>query len=156
MRTFHPVLYRRFGGAAFLGRALGCRTVVVHTTGARTGVPRAAALFAFPLPEAPGAATAAPAPGRPAPLAVVASNGGAGRPPSWYRNLRAHPAAVVEDGPDRWVARARDAAGEERARLWAAISTAYPGYDDYQARTPAEIPVVVLEPVAEGGGPPRG
>lgn len=150
VRTMHPLLYRRFRGAAFLGRTLGCRTIVVHTTGARTGAPRAAALFAFPVPDAPGAATAA-TPGRPAPLAVVASNGGGGRPPSWYRNLRAHPAVVVEDGPVRWVARARDAAGEERARLWTVITAAYPGYDDYQARTPAEIPVVVLDPVAPDG-----
>jgi deazaflavin-dependent oxidoreductase (nitroreductase family) len=149
VRRLHPVLYHRFHGAAFLGRTLGCRTIVLHATGARSGEPRPVALYAFPVPDAPGAASASPAAGSAARLAVVASNGGAGHPPAWYRNLRAHPGAVVEDGPHRWAVRARDAEGDERGRLWAVITAAYPGYDDYQARTARPIPVVVLEPVPD-------
>jgi deazaflavin-dependent oxidoreductase (nitroreductase family) len=84
-------------------------------------------------------------------LAVVASNGGAGRPPAWHRNLRAEPVAVVEDGPRRWTARARVAEGAERTALWRSITAAYAGFDDYQARTPEPIPVVVLEPIGDPG-----
>lgn len=149
VRRLHPVLYRRLHGAGILGRSLGCRTVVLHTIGARTGEPRAAALYAFPVPDAPGAASATTGAGLAAPLAVVASNGGAGRPPAWYRNLLAHPGAIVEDGAGRWAARAREAAADERVRLWAVITASYPGYDDYQARTPHAIPVVVLDPVGD-------
>jgi deazaflavin-dependent oxidoreductase (nitroreductase family) len=152
VRRFHPVLYRRFHGAAFLGRTLGCRTVVLHATGARSGAPRPVALYAFPVPDAPGAASASAAVGSAVPLAVVASNGGAGHPPAWYRNIRAHPDVVVEDGPDHWVVRAREAAGDERERLWAVIAGAFPGYEDYQARTAGPIPVVVLEPASDGRG----
>jgi hypothetical protein len=37
-----------------------------------------------------------------------------------------------------------DAEGEERARLWAKMAEVWPAYDEYQARTEREIPVVVL------------
>jgi deazaflavin-dependent oxidoreductase (nitroreductase family) len=40
---------------------------------------------------------------------------------------------------------ARTAEGDERARLWAIMRGVWPSYDDYQARTEREIPVVVLE-----------
>jgi hypothetical protein len=35
--------------------------------------------------------------------------------------------------------------GPERARLWAKVQPAWPQYEDYQAKTAREIPVVVLE-----------
>jgi hypothetical protein len=41
--------------------------------------------------------------------------------------------------------RARTATGEERERLWGLMTEVWPAYDDYQARTDREIPVVVLE-----------
>jgi deazaflavin-dependent oxidoreductase (nitroreductase family) len=145
VRRAHPALYRRFHGAAFLGRSMGCLTILLHTTGAKSNRPRTAPLYAFPAGDGPGAARA----GGPRRLAVVASNGGHGNPPAWYRNLREHPGAVVEEGSRRWAARARVTAGEERERLWRAITAVYPGYDDYQAVTAAQIPVVVLEPIAE-------
>jgi hypothetical protein len=39
---------------------------------------------------------------------------------------------------------ARTAAGEERERLWAAVTERAPGYLGYQRRTSRVIPVVVL------------
>jgi hypothetical protein len=41
--------------------------------------------------------------------------------------------------------RASTATGDERARLWSLMSEVWPAYDEYQARTEREIPVVVLE-----------
>jgi len=73
-----------------------------------------------------------------------------GHPPAWYRNLRVHPGAVVEEGSRRWLVSARDAAGEEREQLWRAITAVYAGYEAYQAVTAGEIPIVVLEPITEG------
>jgi hypothetical protein len=37
---------------------------------------------------------------------------------------------------------------DERARLWTLMTRMYPGYDEYQAKTSREIPVVVLTPSA--------
>ncbi len=55
--------------------------------------------------------------------------------------LRTRPPAA------RARARARTAAGEERARLWREALEFWPPYADYQRKTEREIPVVVLDPV---------
>ena len=39
---------------------------------------------------------------------------------------------------------AEAAVGAERERLWSLMAEVWPAYDDYQARTEWEIPVVVL------------
>ncbi len=75
---------------------------------------------------------------------VVASKGGAPANPSWYENLLANPEATIEVRDQTVPVRASPAAGEERARLWSLMAEAWPAYDDYQARTEREIPVVVL------------
>lgn len=80
---------------------------------------------------------------------VVASKGGAESHPSWYLNLSEHPEVRVQVGSDRFVARARTADTEEKLRLWRIMTEIWPEYDHYQERTAREIPVVVLEPVAE-------
>jgi deazaflavin-dependent oxidoreductase (nitroreductase family) len=75
---------------------------------------------------------------------VVASKGGAPAHPSWYENLLANPDATIEVLSETVPVRASTAEGEERARLWALMIEVWPAYDDYQARTDREIPVVVL------------
>ena len=82
----------------------------------------------------------------PAPV-IVASKGGYPHHPAWYLNLRANPEVDVQVLGDRFHARARTAAGEERAELWQLMTAAWPAYDSYQQRTDREIPVVVLERV---------
>ena len=42
--------------------------------------------------------------------------------------------------------RARVATPAERARLWPIATEAWPAYDDYQAKTTREIPLVICEP----------
>ena len=78
---------------------------------------------------------------------VVASKGGAPEHPGWYRNILADPEVEVQVGTARMKARARTAAGEERARLWREALEFWPPYADYQRKTEREIPVVVLDPV---------
>jgi deazaflavin-dependent oxidoreductase (nitroreductase family) len=75
---------------------------------------------------------------------VIASKGGAPDHPAWYRNLEADPHATIEVEADEVPVAATTAEGEERARLWAAMTEAWPAYDDYQGKTDREIPVVVL------------
>ncbi|MFC0508296.1 nitroreductase family deazaflavin-dependent oxidoreductase [Micromonospora costi] len=76
---------------------------------------------------------------------VVASQGGAPEHPAWYLNLMADPQVEVQVGAERFTARARTATAEEKPRMWATMAAIWPAYDDYQARTDREIPVVVLE-----------
>jgi len=75
---------------------------------------------------------------------VVASKGGAPENPSWFENLRANPDAEIQVKGDQVPVRATTAQGEERARLWSLMTDVWPAYDDYQARTDREIPVVLL------------
>ena len=77
---------------------------------------------------------------------VVASMGGADDHPAWYPNLVADPDVAVYDGPERHLVRARTADPEEKARRWPAATAVWPSYDDYQASTDRDIPLVVLEP----------
>jgi deazaflavin-dependent oxidoreductase (nitroreductase family) len=76
---------------------------------------------------------------------IVASQGGAPEHPGWYRNLAKSPEVGVQIKGERFRARARDAEGEERERLWRAMNEIWPHYDEYQTKTKREIPVVVLE-----------
>ncbi len=75
---------------------------------------------------------------------VVASKGGAPTNPSWYENLLADPDATIEVRDETVPVRASTAAGEERARLWSLMTEDWTAYDDYQAKTDREIPIVVL------------
>jgi deazaflavin-dependent oxidoreductase (nitroreductase family) len=79
---------------------------------------------------------------------VVASVGGAPRHPAWYLNLSGDAEASIQAGGRKLAVHAETAAPGERARLWTLMTRMYPGYDDYQAKTNREIPVVVLTPSA--------
>jgi F420H(2)-dependent quinone reductase len=81
-------------------------------------------------------------------VAVIASKGGNPRHPAWFHNLRAHPDTTIQIGSRRLPVHARVAAGQERERLWRRAVEAWSSYEDYQKRTPRQIPVVVLEPRA--------
>jgi deazaflavin-dependent oxidoreductase (nitroreductase family) len=76
---------------------------------------------------------------------VVASQGGADRHPAWYLNLVADPDVVVQVGAETFAAGARPATAEEKPGLWRIMTSIWPDYDQYQARTSRDIPVVILE-----------
>ena len=80
--------------------------------------------------------------------AAVASQGGAPTHPSWYHNLRADPVVELQDGAGKWLMRAREVTGAERAEWWDRAVAAYPPYAEYQQRTDRQIPVFVLERAA--------
>lgn len=110
----------------------GTTTLLLTTTGRRSGEPRRTAL----IYQRDGAD-----------YVVVASQGGAPTHPLWYLNLLAEPEVQVQVAGDRFTARARTADGVERERLWGLMTAAWPDYDQYQSRTGRRIPVVVLAPV---------
>jgi proline iminopeptidase len=76
---------------------------------------------------------------------IVASKGGAPEHPGWYKNLAKNRDVEVQIKGDVFRARARDAEGEERDRLWQMMLGHWPPYAEYQTKTNRQIPVVVLE-----------
>ena len=81
--------------------------------------------------------------------AAVASQGGAPTHPKWYANLRKNPVLELMDGASTRTLRARELSGAERVEWWAPCVAAYPPYADYQETTTRQIPVFILEPVAD-------
>ncbi|GAA3529644.1 nitroreductase family deazaflavin-dependent oxidoreductase [Nocardioides daeguensis] len=80
-------------------------------------------------------------------LVIVASQGGLPKNPQWFHNLVANPETTVAVPGERSRAvRARVAGPDERAGLWPRLVDLYADFDNYQAWTDREIPVVVLEP----------
>jgi deazaflavin-dependent oxidoreductase (nitroreductase family) len=80
---------------------------------------------------------------------VVGSKGGARRHPSWYLNLVENPGVYVQVGAERFAAKARTATSRQKPRLWRLMAEIWPEYDEYQARTDRDIPVVILEPTPD-------
>ncbi len=80
-------------------------------------------------------------------LVVVASKGGFSSHPLWFRNVEANPRVQVELGGERREMLARRASEAEKDALWPRLVAMYRDFDDYQARTDREIPVVILSPV---------
>jgi F420H(2)-dependent quinone reductase len=123
-------LFEDTDGAA--GNELGGKPVVIlHTIGRKTGKVRKTPLMRVKDGET---------------YLVVASLGGAPKHPVWYLNLLEHPDVRLQDGATVYELRARTASPEEKARLWPIATAAWPDYDQYQASTDRDIPVVVLEP----------
>ena len=81
--------------------------------------------------------------------AVVASLGGAPKHPVWYHNIVADPHVELQDGPVKQDMVAREVTGDEKALWWGRAVTAWPDYAEYQKKTARQIPVFVLDPVAE-------
>ena len=131
----HLTVYRVTGGRV-LGSVAGMPVLLLTTTGRRSGKARTTPLTFF----RDGAD-----------LVVIASNGGADRPPDWSLNLQQIPRAVVRIGTDKLVVTARPASEHDRARLWVVVTATYAGYARYQERTTRRIPVVLLSPAVRGG-----
>jgi deazaflavin-dependent oxidoreductase (nitroreductase family) len=115
-------------------RTLWIPSLLLFSTGARTGQPRVHALtYARDGRD----------------VLIVPSNGGAKRWPAWYHNLRAHPDVRIKIGP-----RAADVTahfvtrGEpEFDRLWAIVNRNNGDrYTTYQRQTDRQMPVIVLRP----------
>ena len=78
---------------------------------------------------------------------LVASQGGAPNNPVWVYNLRANADVEIRDKTEVTPMRAREVQdAEERQRLWALATAAFPPYEDYRVKTSRTIPVFVAEP----------
>jgi deazaflavin-dependent oxidoreductase (nitroreductase family) len=124
----HVRVYRETGGERGYNWR-GTTILLLTTRGRRSGEPRTTPL----IHRADGER-----------WVVVASKGGAPANPAWFENLQADPNATIEVGAEEIPVRASVAEGEERVRLWTLMSEVWPAYDDYQAKTSRQIPVVVF------------
>jgi deazaflavin-dependent oxidoreductase (nitroreductase family) len=122
----------RANGGKVSGPFEGMSLVLVHHTGAKSGVERVNPLAYQRLDDDS--------------VAIFASKGGAPTNPDWYYNLVANPNTTIEIGDDQYDVTARVAEPEERKRIWEAQKQAFPNFAEYEATTGGrEIPVVVLD-----------
>lgn len=75
---------------------------------------------------------------------VMASAGGSPKAPSWAFNLRAHPQITLEILGETFEATASETAGEERERVYSALTTEMPRFAEYQAGVERTIPLFRL------------
>lgn len=133
----HDAVYQRTNGR--IGHRIpgAPNSLLLHTVGARTGLPRTNTLsYALDGDD----------------YLVVASNGGDRRSPGWFHNLKADPDVEINVGTQRFPATATvvTPADPDYARLWRIVNANNANrYDGYQSRTSRPIPVVRL------AGPPR-
>ena len=119
------------------GQFEGIPLLLLHHTGARTGIERVSPL-AFQSLDSGG-------------WAIFASKGGAPNNPDWYHNLLTNPHATVEIAGESFEVTARPAEGDERERIWDKQKEDMPGFGQYEKRTTRQIPVVILERSTLGG-----
>jgi deazaflavin-dependent oxidoreductase (nitroreductase family) len=125
----------RANGGRVGGQFEGAPLLLLHTTGAKSGLERVNPVMYQALGQG---------------YAVFASKGGAPVNPDWFYNLLANPQVQAEIGTETGTETveltARVADGQTRERIWAAQKSAYPGFAEYERKTTRQIPVVILEP----------
>jgi F420H(2)-dependent quinone reductase len=131
----HDFVYRKTNGRIGHHMPGMPPSLLLHTTGAKTGKARANVLtYARDGQD----------------FVVVASMGGAPRAPGWYHNLKSEPQAAINIGTRRIRVTANPTLpGDPRyARLWRIVNENNSNhYQAYQQRTTRPIPVVRLTPV---------
>ena len=125
------MMVRRFSGGPVHTQG-GVETLMLETTGARSGKPRQA-ILGF-LPEGDDA------------WLVIAALAGAARNPAWLHNLGADPNAVIQlpDG-QRVDVRAETLAGDDLEAAWKRLEVDAPEFPKYRAKTDREIAIVRLQ-----------
>lgn len=114
-------------GGDFDGKPL----VLVHSVGAKSGVPRTNPLMYDEDGDR---------------LYLFASMGGAPRNPDWYYNVKAHPEVTVEFGDGTKDMRAEEITGAERDARYRRMAERFPQFAEYEASTDRTIPVLELRP----------
>ena len=115
-------------------RMIGVPTLLLRTTGRRSGATRTNGLvYARDGDD----------------HLVVASNGGADRPPAWLHNLRANPGVEIQVGRERrrGTATVVEPSDPDYERLWRIVNeNNRDRYSAYQKQTTRPIPVIVVTP----------
>lgn len=131
----HDTIYQKTGGRIGHRILLGAPpSLLLHTLGAKTGLPRTTSLSYAKDGDS---------------YLLAASNGGGPNAPGWYFNLQASPDVEINVGPKRMPTTAR-IIGEDHPdyrRLWKLVNdNSANRYDRYQKRTKRPIPIIALTP----------
>lgn len=135
-RPVMPVLDRvthRLTGGRFLLSTVFVPALVLHTTGAKSGLPRESPLAS--LPDGDG-------------FYVVGSNWGGASHPAWTANLIAHPDASVTYRGRTFPVRAHLLSAAEKAEVWPRLLEVWPTYDTYVERSGRDLRVFLLTRVS--------
>jgi F420H(2)-dependent quinone reductase len=130
----HDTVYRKTDGRIGQHIPMFPPSLLLHTTGAKTGQPRSTTLTYAKDGDS---------------YLIVASAGGNDTYPGWYHNLRKHPECEINVGSKRFPVTARRITPDDAdyARLWEIVNKNNANrYDGYQTRTSRPIPVFVLTP----------
>ena len=103
--------------------------LILHTTGARSGLERLTPLVYRREGDR---------------VFIFASKGGRHSHPDWYHNLKANPTVSVEIGAGASSATAGEIVGNERDTIYARQAAAIENFAEYQAGTDRTIPVIQL------------
>jgi deazaflavin-dependent oxidoreductase (nitroreductase family) len=115
-------------------RMIGVPTLLLRSTGRRSGATRTNALV-----YAPDGGD----------YLLVASNGGADRPPDWLYNLKAEPGVEIQIGRERrrGTARIIEPSDPDYERVWKLVNdNNHDRYTAYQKQTSRPIPVIAITP----------
>src|SRR3954453_8709466 len=96
----------------------GTKTLLLTTTGRKSGEPRTTPLIYAPYGDDA--------------YTVVASKGGSDARPAWYLNLSENPEVEVQVKGDVFKASARTADTNEKPEMWQTMTSEWPAYDEYQ------------------------
>ena len=118
-------------GGRFPRTVMGMLTVELHTVGRKSGQKRTVPLIYLRDGDN---------------IVVVASQGGMKNNPAWYLNVTADPAVTIEVDGKKLALTARTADADEKAALWPRLVDLYADFDNYEAWTERDIPVVICEP----------
>ncbi|MFM9105079.1 MAG: nitroreductase family deazaflavin-dependent oxidoreductase [Chloroflexota bacterium] len=119
----------RANGGKVGGPFEGAPIVLLHTTGAKSGLDRISPLVA----HVDG--------GR---VYVFASKAGAPTNPDWYNNLLADPNVTVEYGTETYPAKAVVLDPAARDEIYDIHAARFPNFREYQENTTRRIPVIEL------------
>ena len=103
--------------------------LILHTTGARSGLERLTPLVYREEGDR---------------VFIFASKGGSHSHPDWYHNLTANPTVSVEIGAGTSSATAAEIVGDERDAVYARQAADLENFAEYQAATDRTIPVIEL------------
>ena len=117
-------------GGRFTMTSLIVPTLVLTTTGAKSGQPRTTPLAC--MPDGDGV------------FYVVGSNFGTEKHPAWTGNLIKTPTATVVHGGQTMQVRAELLSDEEKAQVWPRLTKVWPTYDHYLTKTDRNLRVFRL------------
>ena len=126
--SFHVFLYRLTDGRIG-GNMAGNPILLLHTTGRKSGKSYLSPLtYYFDN-------------GR---YVIMASNWGEEHHPGWYYNLISRPQATIQVMGELKIITAEEVSGEDRQRLWSAVTASHPQYLGYQEKMTRQMPFVAL------------